>query len=151
MRVLTQMSQVARHAAGDDAPTWVCFDTPHVHSVSPDFLKRLGYERVPLSAYSPDINSPIEHTFGRLKPTLHGRIYQACMEQRESELPLRKVHEVIESALADVSSAAVIARDVDRLVDVLQIIAGEEGQEFVTARGSAVEGTAGNWPPRGWR
>lgn len=138
-------------AAGIPPPRWLSWDNASNHSLPKATVERGGFQRVELSAHSPDIHKVVEHTFARFKPRLHGQLYARFAARGVAEPSMDEVRVELESALAWAARAETIAADQASLHITLGIIATEVGQQYVMPDGRHFDGSGGNWPPRGFR
>lgn len=137
--------------AGTPCPEWLSFDNAPNHNVGDTFVPGLGFKRVPLSPYSPDMHKVIEHTFSRFKRSLHASIYDRCAERGVSELTPPEVRRLAIAALEEAGAATSIAKDLRTLPVTLRMVATPEGQAFVAGDGRDYIGTGGNWARESWR
>lgn len=131
-------------------PTWLSFDNASIHKLS-DAQLPTGFNRVPLSTYSPDIHKVIEHTFARLKAEFHGLLYEHCVSKGVAQPAMETVRVLLERALHKVAAAKTIAADQATLPVTLQMVATAKDVEFEMPDGRHFVGTGGNWARQGWR
>lgn len=113
-------------------------------------LRDIGLDpsfRVPLSAYSPDLNRAIEHTFGWLKEEVRGWLY-GWIQHHPGCVPTAK-------QFADATHGAFMGRkqawvsaDVMGLPELWEILDHDEGVQFRCSNGRWKQGSGGGWSPK---
>lgn len=98
--------------------------------------------RVPLSAYSPDLNRAIEHTFGWLKDEVRGWMYR---EIQHGRLPTAAGFAAATHAIFNTRRTEWVAADVKGLPVLWQILDHDEGVRFQCSNGHWEVGSGGDW------
>lgn len=99
-----------------------------------------------LPTYSSDMNRPIEHVFGVVKPRVHNIIYKAARDYSDAA----KLQTAVVEAFASLKPGSV-ASDIEGLPLLWKIISTPAGQTFVDDEGHTHTGTGGDYPPKRYR
>jgi hypothetical protein len=100
--------------------------------------------RVPLSAYSPDLNRAIEHSFGWLKDEVRGWLY-SWLQQHPNSVPSTKLLADTTHAIFMQRKQEWIEKDVLGLPQLWQVIDRDEGHRFRGSNGKWLTGSGGGW------
>lgn len=108
-------------------------------------LRAIGLDpscRVPLSAYSPDLNRAIEHTFGWLKDEVRGWMYK---EIQHGRFPTAAGFASATHTIFNTRRTEWVAADVIGLPQLWEILDHDEGQNFQSSDGHFLVGSGGDW------
>lgn len=91
--------------------------------------------------YSPDLNRPIEHLFGRVKAATRNHLYTRGAEVDTGIKLQRLVHKIIKGMQHDA-----VKHDVQGLPVLWQVLSTPAGVQFADDRDRLHIGTGGDWP-----
>ncbi len=121
------------------------FDHVRYHDSAVKFLEQRfpWFQRLYTAAWSPDFNKPVEHGHNNLKREFGVR---ARIEgNKMTEVKAQEL--LIEAATATVTAESV-ARDVDTLPTMWQVIAARDTEIVQAPDGTPYTGVWGDWPPK---
>lgn len=103
-----------------------------------------GY-KLPLPAYSHDLNRPIEHIFGTVKHLIRCKLYEDWGQYRDARRLQTLVYQLFNN-LPVYGLKDHVKDDVAGLPTLWQILSTPQGVAFFDAKGRAHVGSGGNYP-----
>jgi len=121
------------------------FDHVRYHDSAVRYLKRSfpWFQRMYTAPWSPDFNKPVEHGHNNLKHEFGVRV-RAERKKLDLEVAKKLVREAADAKV----TAASVARDVDSLPSMWQVIIAKETETVQAPDGKKYRGVWGNWPPK---
>jgi hypothetical protein len=139
-------------AAKDFTPVFVSWDNARIH----DFKQRvveLGLDSTKLIAlppHSPDLHQLIEHVFGRLKRELVVALYKMGWQNVTPEKVIAAVLSLLDNTRDRVCTPDLLQEDLKNLVNCYKVVQAS-CETGVWINDQFWHGTAGGWPPKGFR
>lgn len=128
-----------------------CFSYDHAkpHEAAAPFfnIERGTPACVPMAAKSPDMNRPAEHVIANIKSEFIRRLQQGAA----AGLTAKKAQALLQRVFHETVTAANVEADARGLVDTMRVIAAPKGAAVTLPGGRQVEGSGGDWAPRGLR
>jgi hypothetical protein len=134
-----------------DAPVY-SFDGAPAHSKAAKWwgMERGSAARAPGAPRSPDMNSPAEHAISLLKSKFFAAADGAGYEKLTAA-SAASAQALLAKVFRKEVKAVSVKKDVDRLFITMRVIAAGEGVPVRGKGNKMVEGTGGDWAPRGLR
>jgi hypothetical protein len=143
-----------------DAPV-LCYDNNKIQRIAD--ISTLEYDdepvikldpskqRVHLPTYSPDMNRPIEHIFGFIKPKVRAHIYERYEHYTSSAAGAQELQSVVVKVFEKELVAGAVKRDVEGLPLLWHVISTPWGEEYTDDKGDIHLGSEGDYPPAHYR
>ena len=113
-------------------------------------MERGSAARAPGAPRSPDMNSPAEHAISLLKSKFFAAADGAGYEKLTAA-SAASAQALLAKVFRKEVKAVSVKKDVDRLFITMRVIAAGEGVPVRGKGNKMVEGTGGDWAPRGLR
>lgn len=139
--------QLAQQHGHDVVASW---DNASMHTFKVSQVGLTQAQHLVLPPHSPDLHQIIEHCFARLKQELVVKLYHLGWDNVTPEVVAREVLELCEAEHGTVASAAVIKADLAHLPRLYRVLSTPKGQ-YVFDGSRWVQGSGGDWPPKGYR
>lgn len=143
-----------------DAPV-LCYDNNKIQRIAdistlqydnePDIMLDPATQRVDLPTYSPDMNRPIEHVFGFVKPRVRAHIYERYEHYVSGAAGAKDLQAIVIQVFEKELVPEAVAKDVAGLPLLWHIISTPWGEEYTDARGDIHLGSEGDYPPAHYR
>lgn len=143
-----------------DAPV-LCYDNNKIQRIAdistlkydnePDISLDPEAQRVDLPTYSPDMNRPIEHVFGFIKPRVRAHIYERYEHYVSSAAGARDLQAIVIQVFEKELVPEAVEKDVAGLPLLWHIISTPWGEEYTYMRGDIHLGSEGDYPPAHYR
>lgn len=127
------------------------WDNATIHKFK-DRLQQLGLDTakyIQLPPHSPDLHMLIEHTFGRLKHQLVIALYQMHWNV-DPQRAINCILSLLDNTHDAVCSPITLQKDIANLKNCYKVVAART-DTHVFVNQHWVQGTHGNWPPKGCR
>jgi hypothetical protein len=143
-----------------DAPV-LCYDNNKIQRIAD--ISTLEYDdepviqldpskqRVHIPTYSPDMNRPIEHIFGFIKPKVRAHIYQRYEHYTSDAAGAKDLQSIVMQVFEKELVAGAVERDVKGLPLLWHVISTPWGEEHTDERGDIHLGSGGDYPPAYYR
>jgi hypothetical protein len=99
-------------------------------------------EVLPVPAYAPDLQKPIEHPWNPIK---HG-VQQQLLQPRSKRVTPSEARQIVEQQIAAISRQSIV-KDVLSLPSTYLVVALAKGRVYKNLDGEYVTGTGGDWAP----
>lgn len=126
------------------------WDNASMHTFRVSKVGLTPTQHLALPPHSPDLHQIIEHCFARLKQELVAKLYKLGWDNVTPEVVAREVLALCEDQHGTVASAAVIRADLAHLPRLYRVLSTPKGQ-YVFDGNRWVQGSGGDWPPKGYR
>lgn len=147
---------------GDKADDPVlCYDNNKIQRIAnistlkyekcPDIKLDESKQKVDLPTYSPDMNRPIEHIFGFIKPRVRAHVYERYEHYTSSKAGAKDLQTVVIQVLEKELVPGAVERDVAGLPLLWHVISTPRGEEYTDEKGDIHLGSEGDYPPAYYR
>jgi hypothetical protein len=139
-------------AAQDNTAVFVSWDNAPIHNFK-QRLAELGLDATKLIAlppHSPDLHQLIEHVFGRLKRALVVALYYMGWQNATPEKVRDAVLSLLDNTRDTVCTPALLQKDLKNLINCYKIVEAPYSR-MILINDHYVHGSAGDWPPKGYR
>lgn len=104
-------------------------------------------QKLHMPTYSPDMNRPIEHIFGYIKPKVRGHLYEDYDKYTHPDQLQQLVFKVFNYELVE----GAVKKDVDGLPLLWHVISTPFGEEYTDSDHDIHMGTGGDYPNAQYR
>jgi hypothetical protein len=139
-------------AAQDNTAVFVSWDNARIHNFK-QRVAELGLDATKLIAlppHSPDLHQLIEHVFGRLKRALVVALYHIGWQNVTPEKVIAAVLSLLDNTRDTVCTPGLLQEDLKNLVNCYKIVQAPYSH-LMLINDRLWHGSAGNWPPKGFR
>lgn len=121
------------------------FDHVRYHDSAVRFLEQRypWFKRMFTAPWSPDFNKPVEHGHNNLK-----REFGVRVRVEGKKLDVQRAEELLIAAADAKVTVESVARDVDMLPTMWQVVMATEKETVRAPNGKTYRGVWGDWPPK---
>jgi hypothetical protein len=139
----------------------LCYDNNKIHAIAD--ISTLQYEdrdpivldpaiqKVNLPTYSPDMNRPIEHIFGFVKPRVRAHVYERFEHYVSGPDGAKDLQTVVMHVFEHELRSGAVARDVTGLPLLWHAVSTPWGDDYTDEGGDIHMGSGGDYPPAHYR
>ncbi len=151
-----------KEGKGEEADALVlCYDNIKIQRIAdistleydnePPIVLDPSKQKVHLPTYSPDMNRPIEHIFGFIKPRVRAHIYERYEHYTSSAAGAKDLQTIVMKVFEQELVPGAVERDVEGLPLLWHIISTPWGDEYTDPHGDIHLGSEGDYPPAHYR